>query len=548
MVKGSDADNASPPQEVTEARPDADPSSGLVESSTKAILRELQRHQTELETRNEELHRVRRALEASRDRYRDLYEFAPVGYLILDDIGRIAEANLTAVTLLGLERTMLLQRSFESFLSAEGRELWHRQFLARMQQESRAACDLALTRGDGSVFHARVGGARLASGSETAAVTGITLADITERVLAEQVLARRKALLRAIINSALEAIITVDEGQHVVLFNPAAETIFGYSSQEAIGAALDRFIPQRYRAVHAEHLKHFGESGDLSRRVSSPRRVVTGLRRNGEEFPIEVSIAQTTERGAKFYTVVLRDITEQVNTKSKLQRLQAELREFAVVAQSLREREKSRFARELHDELGQALTALKMDATWIMERLAAGQESLAEKLTKMVSMLDDTMAATRRIATNLRPLILDDLGLIPAIEWLVENFREHSGIDCQLMIADPCLDLSERYATAVFRILQESLTNVSKHAHASLVEISLSRVDGEVRLTVRDNGCGFVSTDPRKPDAYGLMGLHERAHLLGGEIRIDSAPDRGTVINLTIPITRSEVEFHDYSV
>lgn len=333
----------------------------------------------------------------------------------------------------------------------------------------------------------------------------------------------------------MDAIITVDERQRIVLFNAAAEHVFGCPKQEAIGAPLDWFIPERFRAQHGAHVRGFGGSSTVTRRMGV-QRIVTGLRRNGEEFPIDASISQITEGDAKFYTVILRDVTERVNAVNALSRSREELREFAAAAASVREQEKSRIARELHDELAQALTALKMDLNWLEEKLPAGAEQLAAKARTMQTMLDGTVAATRRISADLRPLMLDDLGLLPAMEWLAQNFTDRTGIVCDLDIRSPDLDLEEPYATAVFRILQESLTNVSRHAQAALVEVSLDRIADQIELQVRDNGRGFSPDDPRKPNSYGLLGLRERAYLLNGSLEIDSKAGVGTTISVRIPL------------
>src|SRR5438045_7413835 len=135
----------------------------------------------------------------------------------------------------------------------------------------------------------------------------------------------------------------------------------------------------------------------------------------------------------------------------------------------------------------------------------------------MEGLLDRTVASTRRISADLRPLMLDDLGLVPAVEWLVENFTTRSGVACELRVGDPEPDLHDPYATAVFRILQESLTNVARHAKASRVVVDIGQQDSEISISVRDNGLGFSPDDPRKPNSFGLMGLRERAYLLGGE-------------------------------
>jgi len=358
---------------------------------------------------------------------------------------------------------------------------------------------------------------------------------------ANRALESAEARVRGILDSAMDAIITIDENQHIVLFNAAAETIFQCPRAEAIGASLARFIPERLRAEHERHVRLFGETGTSSRRMAGAR-VVTGLRRNGEEFPVDASISQISESGRKLYTVILRDVTERVRAEEALHRSQQELRELASRMESVREQEKSRIARELHDELAQALTALKMDTSWIAERLPAGQGAVAAKLTAMQAMLDGTVAATRRISADLRPLILDDLGLVAAAEWLVQNFTERTGVRCELMVGTPELELEHSLASAVFRILQESLTNVARHAQASFVEVMLDINSGQVTLTVRDNGRGFSPESPRKPNSYGLIGLRERASLLGGEMRIVSEPGRGTTVNMRVPLEHEVVQ------
>jgi PAS domain S-box-containing protein len=365
----------------------------------------------------------------------------------------------------------------------------------------------------------------------------VILRDITERVDAETQLARSEARLRGILDSAMDAIITVDATQHIVLFNAAAEAMFGCPRDEAIGAPLAWFIPQRFRDAHANHVRHFGETGIASRRMGA-QRIVTGLRRNGEEFPIDAAISQLAEHDTKFYTVILRDITERLRAEDVLRRSKEELKELGAAANVAREHEKSRVARELHDELGQSLTALQMDVAWCKENIPPGEQALARKLDRMQAMLDATVAATRRIAADLRPLMLDDLGLLPAVEWLVEDFSQRSGVACELEVSDPDLDLAlpDAYATAVYRSIQESLTNVTKHARASRVEVAIGESDGMLTVRVCDNGAGFSADDPRKPNSYGLLGLRERAALLGGDATISSAPGAGTRIEIRLPV------------
>ena len=192
-------------------------------------------------------------------------------------------------------------------------------------------------------------------------------------------------------------------------------------------------------------------------------------------------------------------------------------------------------ARELHDELAQSLTALKMDTIWVRDRLAYATPEVSARLKGMVAMLDDTLTATRRIAADLRPLLLDDLGLVPALEWLVQRFTQRTGVPCKLEVADD-LELEEPYATAFFRIVQESLANVAKHAGATQAQVRIEHSMAAVTLDVRDDGVGFLPTAPRKPMSLGLMGLRERVRLLRGSIAVHSRPGDGCHLEVRVPL------------
>jgi PAS domain S-box-containing protein len=355
----------------------------------------------------------------------------------------------------------------------------------------------------------------------------VILRDISERLHAEEDHARLAARLSGLLDSAMDAIITVDESQHILLYNRAAEKIFGWPSEQMLGQSLERLMPQRFRGEHARHVRRFGDTGVTSRRMGDGT-VVYGLRANGEEFPMDASISQLQTAEGKLYTVILRDVTERV-------RAQEERTAFAAAANAIREEEKTRVARELHDELAQSLTALKMDTNWVRDNRSGDPQAVAAKLDEMIAMLDGTIAATRRIAADLRPLMLDDLGLLPAIEWLASNFSTRYGVPCEVLASEE-LELPEPYATAVFRIVQESLANAGKHAGASRVEIAVEDVGWAIQVTVQDDGRGFDPQAPRKPESLGLMGLRERAELVNGSVTIVSAPGRGTRVEVLVPL------------
>jgi len=344
-----------------------------------------------------------------------------------------------------------------------------------------------------------------------------------------------EARMMAIIRSSMEAIITIDEQQRVVLFNPMAEQVFGCSAMDAIGAPLARFIPERFRAAHARHVEQFGVTG-VSDRQMGRQRVLSGLRANGEEFPIEASISQIRDGDTRLYTVMLRDVTERVRAEQAQQRAREELRELSANLQNIREDEKTRIARELHDDLGQQLTALKMDISTVEEALdAPANARVREHLQGMRRLIDVTVASVRRIAADLRPVMLDDLGLIPAVEWLANDFTNRYGIDVERDIETGDARFSPTGATALFRIVQEALTNVARHADATLVTLSLRAAPDSFVLRIADNGLGSPHAGEPVGKSFGLLGIRERAHMLGGTVDIHTAQGKGFVLSVTIP-------------
>jgi PAS domain S-box-containing protein len=348
--------------------------------------------------------------------------------------------------------------------------------------------------------------------------------------------AERQMRLDSIIGSAMDAVITIDERHNICLFNTAAEQIFRCKASEVMHAPLDRFIPERFRPTHREHVERFGQSGSTMRRMGETM-ILYGLRSTGEEFPIDASISHVSVAGEKFYTVILRDITERKRAADELEHSHEELRELYEVMHEVREGERTRIARELHDELAQWLTALKMDASWIASRLPREHEQLVTKAERMKGVVDNTVAAMRRIAADLRPVMLDDLGLVPAIESLLYDHSDRTGIAVTLTGGAGDAELKEPYATAVYRMVQEALTNVARHSGASAVEVHVEARNEQLFVRVKDNGGGFNPDPERK--SFGVLGIRERARTLGGAARIFSPEEGGTVVEIEIPLMKT---------
>lgn len=341
--------------------------------------------------------------------------------------------------------------------------------------------------------------------------------------------------LQGIIDSAMDAIITVDDQQRIVLFNPAAEQMFGCPAADALGASLERFIPERYRMPHRQHMAHFGATGSSNRTMGGNMNIVA-CRASGEEFPADISISQVARDGHKLFSAIVRDITLRRRAEAELEKSHQQLRDLTGSLETVREDERTRIARELHDELGQQLTGLKMDLSWMESRLPDGKPELAAKLDSMTKLINATVASTRRISAELRPLVLDDLGLAAALDWLARDFSGRNGLEVSIDIGPDDWVLDNALATTIFRIAQESLTNVARHAEASRVRISLAQSGGRLILAVADNGRGMAPGATEKRGHFGLLGIAERIRALAGELRISSQPGEGTTLSVSIPL------------
>jgi len=225
---------------------------------------------------------------------------------------------------------------------------------------------------------------------------------------------------------------------------------------------------------------------------------------------------------------------------AQLENSRAQLLLLAQHEQTRREEDRARMAREVHDELGQALTGLKMDLAWLQKHTDPKQKDLLQKLGDMSDLVDTTIQGVRRIATELRPGVLDDLGLVPAMEWQLQEFQKRSGIRCKFIpsLEEVALDAEE--TTVLFRILQEALTNVARHASATRVEVSLDEEQGYVCLRVQDNGRGITDSEVNGSRSFGLMGMRERVKLRSGDFYIEGTPGQGTTVVIKLPLIEGQ--------
>jgi PAS domain S-box-containing protein len=368
------------------------------------------------------------------------------------------------------------------------------------------------------------------------AAAWLLVREVNRQALLQQALRDANDRYHKTIESVMDAIVGVDGSHNIILFNPAAQRMFGLDKSQAIGKPLALLLPERARAGHALPMDRF-MCAPREPRPMAPDVEVTGLRADGSEFPMEATISRTMVEGMPQLTAVLRDITQRRRAEDEMHEMNRQLRSLSASLQEVREQERARIALELHDDLGQQLTGLKLELSWLTARLKDGRAPAPDEIGPMRQQLDTAIASVRRIATELRPPILDDLGFGEAVSWHVAEFARRSGLKCTLDLQAQTHVADDVVATALFRIVQESLTNVVRHAEATSVHVKLVNAGKLLVLSVTDDGAGFAP-DARAGKGIGLVSIRERAMSLGGHLDVRGAPGAGTTITVSLPLAR----------
>ncbi len=369
----------------------------------------------------------------------------------------------------------------------------------------------------------------------------INITDITEKKLMEERLAASEEQYRLLFRYASDAILLFDESStHIEDANHAAEMLFGYTVSELKGLSVFDLSAEPDKTEQTiSRLK-----AEKLRILCIPKRLFK--RKDGSRFAGEVSIGIYSVKGRTKCIVSIRDITERLRQQEELQRSEQQLRNLSLHLQNVREEERARIAREIHDELGQLLTAVKIDLNSCLNSSNNTSPVLRERLFKAVSLINETISTVKRISMELRPSILDYLGITAAIEWYVDEFEERTGIRCYLNISPSEIELESPLSITLFRVLQETLTNVARHAKATEVDIIVKATEEELYLSIKDNGVGIREEEIRSPDSLGILGIKERVRHHGGTMKIIGHPQGGTEVEIRVPL-RQEKQFERLS-
>jgi PAS domain S-box-containing protein len=359
--------------------------------------------------------------------------------------------------------------------------------------------------------------------------------DITERKQAEKQL---RLWADAFENCAHGLAIGDPKTNLILACNPAFAEMEQTPAAEIIGTP----ILARYSTSEGERVKHQIAEAD---RTGKTQYQSIMERKDGKRIPVQMDVVTVSdEDGKPLYRVATRqDISARKQAEDELEQSLEQVRSLAMHLQDVREEERKRIARELHDELGQALAGLKYDLAWLethaLSTKSATPQSLKEKTQTMSKLIDSLIQVGRKIATELRPRILDDLGLIAALKWQSREFQSRTGIQCEFIASTEEITLDAERATAAFRISQETLTNILRHAQASAVTIHLQVENDCLRLKIQDNGRGITKRDIIRPGSLGLLGMKERVLPYGGTIDISGRAGKGTSITVILPLTTS---------
>jgi PAS domain S-box-containing protein len=361
-------------------------------------------------------------------------------------------------------------------------------------------------------------------------VIGVVLVfrDVAERRQEQIATAEQAALLEL----TQDSVFVIDMDGMVLFWSRGAEAMLGYSKEQAAGKIAHDLLRTEFLQPFTEirsQLLHVGHwEGDLIKTTQDGRRVVVAGR----------WALQWGKRGqAPRVLVVNSDITERKRGEESLVLQKEQLRALAERLQWVREEDRKQVARDLHDQIGQILTAIKMDLTWMIRHLAESEVGVLARLEESIQSINDGVMAVRTICSGLRPGVLDDLGLAAAIEWQAGEFSSRNGIHCRVSVPPIDLHLDGDRATATFRIFQECLTNVVRHAQAKTVQVDLCQEDENILLVVKDDGIGFHESGVSNAlGSLGLLGMKERAQFCGGAVHISSSPGNGTTVTVRVPV------------
>ncbi len=466
---------------------------------------------------------VEEALRESEIRFRHVTEAAFEG-LAVTERGRLIDVTGKLAKLFGYQRSELIGKSIAKLIAPNVRSDTLTKILSGYSLPYESIC----LKKDKTILPVEVCGKNYSSKGRALCVTAIR--DITRRKIAEKVLQESESKYKTLTENSLTGIFIHQNGK-LIFVNDKFAAMHGYKPEELLRKS-------HLLLVHPDQRKNM--KGMASKRLkgkSVPQQYeVRRITKQGTTLWCEMMATLIQYKGKPAIMGNLIDITERKLAEVAIKESEEQLRNLTTYLQKIGEVERTNIAREIHDELGLGLTVLKIDLSWLRKRLPEHEMQLREKADTMTQLIDKTIRTVKKISTELRPGLLDDLGLAAAIEWQAEEFQKRTGIQCKITIDPVDITFDRDRNTAVYRIFQETLTNVARHAQATEVNVSLRQREGQLELKVRDNGRGITEKELANQKSFGLIGIRERVKIFSGINIIKGVPGKGTTVTVRMPI------------
>ncbi len=466
-------------------------------------------------------------LAKSEERYRTIIEQASDGIFISDMSGKYEDINSNGVKLTGFSKEELMKSNLFD-LMPPGDIANNPPQLNMLKDGHVVLNERVLKTKSGELLEVEISAKSLADGRFIGIVR-----DITERKKTQEALRKSEEKYRLLFNqNPMPMWMLSWPDSHFLDVNSAATEFYGYSRAEFLNMKGHQIsLDTNARQLYAD----FNDAIDGDNFAG----VFQHKKKDGSTVKVNILAHNIVYEGKEAVLVLANDVTEKIEAEEALNKSHRELRQLATHLEKVRETERTHIAREIHDELGQQLTGLKMDISWLNRKIKNQDIEVHAKIAETIQLIDTTVKTVRRIATELRPSILDDLGLIAALEWQSEEFEKRFEIKCEFKSNVAEAHVSADLATGIFRIYQECLTNVLRHSQAGEVSSYLEIKDQLLRLTITDNGKGFIAKDIANKKTLGLLGMKERTNLLGGSYEITSSPGEGTSVLIIVPLSNT---------
>ena len=470
--------------------------------------------------------KTQRELLENEEKFRILIEQASDGIFISNMKGELLDVNSNGIKLTGYTKEELMNLSISDLIppgDEENNPLKFDEILAGKVVVN----ERKMQHKDGHLVHVEISAKLLTDGRFLGIVRDINARKKNEEALR---LSEEKYRLLFYQNPMPMWMISIPE-RNFLDVNAASIDFYGYSKQEFLSMNIMDIRPQE--DVEIVKKSFYDGVAGISR-----AGIWRHVKKDGSIITVDIISHNIEFEGKPARLILANDVTEKMMAEDKLQKSHEAFRQLATHLESIREAERTYIAREIHDELGQQLTGLKMDISWLNKKIVTQDAEVKKKIYETIELIDSTVRSVRRIATELRPSILDDLGLVAAMEWQSEEFEKRFEITCVFQNKIQGINIEPVMATGIFRIYQESLTNVLRHAEASRVSSFLQIKDNELQLNITDNGKGFIVKDIANKKTLGLLGMKERASLMGGTYQITSEPGGGTSVVIIVPLNR----------